>query len=86
MTKKYKDKLKTYKNKDVLTILEVQDILQVSRTKVDALIDSGEITVRKPCEKYLVLKVDLLHYLDKARLSEWNPGNEHHWRKEGVIC
>ena len=70
MEKKYEDKLKLYKNKDVLTILEVRDILQVSRTKIDALIDNGEITVRKPCGKYLVLKLDLLHYLDKARLSE----------------
>lgn len=70
MTKKYKDRLKAYKNKDVLTIREVQKILQVSRSKVDSLIDCGEITVRKPCDKYLVLKVDLLHYLDKARLSE----------------
>ena len=70
MEKRFEDKLKEYGDKEVFSILEVQDILQVNRSKIDALIDNGEITVRKPCGKYLVLKLDLLHYLDKARLSE----------------
>lgn len=70
MTKTHKQKVKKYKNKDVFTILEAMDFLQVSRTKIDALIKNGEIKVIKLCEKHLVLKIELLHYLNKARLSE----------------
>lgn len=70
MTKTHKQIVKKYKNKDVFTILEAMDFLQVSRTKIDALIKNGEIKIIKLCEKYLILKVELLHYLNKARLSE----------------
>lgn len=70
MTKTQKQKVKKYKNKDVFTILEAMDFLQVGRTKIDALIEKGEIKVIKLCEKHLVLKVELLHYLNKTHLPE----------------
>lgn len=70
MTKTHKQIVKKYKNKDVFTIIEAMDFLQMSRTKIDSLIKDGEIKVIKLCEKYLILKVELLHYLNKARLSE----------------
>ena len=70
MTKTHKQIVKKYKNKDVFTIIEAMDFLQVSRTKIDALIKNGDIKVIKLCEKHLVLKIELLHYLNKARLSE----------------
>ena len=66
MTKDFENKLKEYEKKDVLTVKQVMDILDLSRVQVHYLFKKGKIHPITLCEnKHLVLKVDLIHFINE---------------------
>lgn len=51
---------------DVLTLKQTAEILHCGRTKLLQLIYDGYIEARKICGKYIILKEDLIEFIQRC--------------------
>lgn len=58
-----------YKNKDIFTVHHLAEILQKKEHEIYKLLNTGEIKSFRIERKYLVLKADLFHYMNKACMT-----------------
>ena len=61
--------LEKYVNKDIFTVQHLAEILQKKNYEVYELLHTGEIESFRIERKYLVLKSDLFHYMNKACIT-----------------
>lgn len=52
---------------DVVTVAEVQEMLQIGRKQVYALIASGDITARRIGRKYRVKKASIIAFMNSQQ-------------------